>query len=68
MRAALSGTTRAPFRKETLEKLSAANKGQVPWIKGRKQTPEHRARIDAARQRFFYTAKNIPWPDIVVEE
>ena len=32
-------------------KLSAANKGQIPWCKGRKQTPEHIAKRMESRRK-----------------
>ena len=35
---------------ETRQKLSVANRGQVPWTKGRAQTPEHTEKIRAAQK------------------
>jgi group I intron endonuclease len=64
MRVALTGRTCGPRSDETKRRLSVANAGQVPWIKGHAQSIEHRARIDAKRQRYFYGLKDKPWPDL----
>lgn len=51
MAKSLTGRKCAPRSAETCRKLSEANKGQVPWAKGKKFTAEHRAKISESRKR-----------------
>ena len=41
----ISEAGRRPCSQETKDKISKANKGQVPWAKGRRFTKEHRLKI-----------------------
>lgn len=38
------------FSEETRQKLSLANRNQIPWSKGRRQTPEHTEKIRTAQK------------------
>lgn len=42
---------------ETRQKISVANKGQVPWILGMSHTDESKAKMSAARKRYYENPK-----------
>lgn len=66
MRAALTGRKAPPRSEEWRRKVSAANTGREPWIKGKHQSVEHYTRIQLARKKFFARTLGRPWIDLEV--
>lgn len=45
-----------PMSDETKQRLREANKGQVPWLKGKKATEEHKRKIGEAQKKVWANA------------